>query len=542
MPEQLTWNLPRALPTPPRGHAGRSRHIRYLCPMRHLLLLLPFLLPQLGLGQNANSLWDDSQIASIRITMPSDSLDSLLVDPFANHEYISEFIYSDGVAADTLQMVGFRYRGNTSRNAEKPSFKVSFNTYSPGRRYQGSKKLNLIGMHNDPTLIRQKLFYEVWNKAGMPSRRCTFVDLYINGVYRGLYTNAEEMDKDWLTVAYGENDGNLYKCTYPADLAYLGSNPTVYQNLGNGFGSLVYELKTNESNPDFSGLAQLITLLDQTPDAAFAAQIQQLLDVEGVLKAFAIDVATGNWDDYAYNSNNYFLYHQGNGQFSFITYDTDNTFGIDWVGRDWATRDCNDWVAHGSPRPLLTKLLAVPAFHFSYLQHLDSITRFLTCPDSIFPRIAELKALIIPSIINDTFRSLDYGYTYQDFDLGFTGTVDGHTPYGIQPFLSTRCSSTTAQLEPLLDASAPTPSGPYTLLCYPNPGTGAQARHLFTQEPRRFDAEVELCDISGKVLKQWNWAAGASSLEMSFEGYAPGIYLLHVQGKALHTTLKIVVE
>ena len=72
-------------------------------------------------------------------------------------------------------------------------------------------------------------------------------NLYINEEYRGLYINVEHVDEEFLKKRFKHDHGNLWKCTYPADLADLGDNPESYKFTPSWNGEQrVYELKTNE--------------------------------------------------------------------------------------------------------------------------------------------------------------------------------------------------------------------------------------------------------------------------------------------------------
>ncbi len=519
-------------------------HLRIMLRFKMVRHLVPFLFLTVtaivGRAQSSTALWDDNRVSSIYISIAADSLDSIYKNIYDTHYYAADMIFDDGFVRDTVSQVGLRLRGNTSRDAAKKSFKISINEFAPGRRYQGAKKLNLNGQHNDPTMIREKLFYEVWGKSGMPTRRTTFVRLYVNDVYHGLYTCLEELDKGWLAGVFGENAGNLYKCTYPADLVYQGANQQAYKNIqsSSATGGRAYDLQTNDSLDDYTDLVTLITQLNRVPDASFAADIPLYLDARAYMKALAIDVATGNWDDYGYNKNNYFLYHNlASGQFEFVTYDTDNTFGVDWVQRNWATRDCRDWLTHSEPRPLATKLLAVPAFEAYYYDVLDSVTRHITRPDSIFPRIDFLKNLIGAAALADTFRTLDYGYTYSEFELGFTGTVDGHTPYGIKPFLETRYQNTLTQLATV--ASNPPQEFATRILAFPNPVGDGEMLHLRASELPTQTLSVSLWDVTGRNLGQWQWQAFEQFLEVDLGALPQGHYLLRLQGKGIEASLGI---
>jgi len=465
-----------------------------------------------------DTLYDQSRINSVYITISPDSLQAIMADVYSNHYYKTTFVYDYGSCTDTVYDAGFRLRGNTSRVSQKKSFKVSFNEYSPGRRFMGVKKLNLNGQHNDPTLIREKLFYDIWNKAGMPPRRSSFVKLYINGSYFGLYTNIEEYDKAWLNRVYDENDGNFFKCTYPADLVYLGPDQQTYKDIINSpeTGDRAYDLQTNENLNDYSDLVSLITLLDQDADTAFARKIQEKIDVSGVLKAYAIDIATGNWDDYGFLKNNYFLYdHDQSGYFSFITFDTDNTFGVDWFGIDWATRNCLNWYHSSEPRPLITKLMQVPAFSDMFRMYLDTIVHNYTFPDSIFSHVDSLMKFIEDAVIEDTYRTLDYGYTVQDFYDGFEKTVDSHTPYGIKPFLETRYEKIIEQLHP----SSNPENDESSVFVFPNPAIDKIRFHTENESL----CEMSLFDSKGvEVIK----SRGKPDLAVDVSELPRGIYIL----------------
>ena len=485
-----------------------------------------------------NTLFDESRVSSVYIEISPDSLAVIMTDVLSDHYFKAKFIYNYGTGSDTLQDVGFRLRGNTSRFSQKKSFKISFNTYVPGRRYQGVKKINLNGQHNDPTLIREKLFYDTWKKSGMVERRTSFVRVYINQAYYGLYTNLEEFDKDWLDRVYGENAGNLYKCTYPADLAYLGPDQQVYKDIesGSATGGRAYDLQTNETTDDYSDFVELVTTLDQPADSLFATQIQALINVDGFLKAFAIDIASGNWDDYMYNQNNYYLYHNLNtGRFEYVTYDTDNTFGVDWVNQDWATRNCLDWLNHDQPRPLAVKLLSIPAFYEKYIHYLDTISRNIILPDSIFPHIDALKELITQAAVEDTFRSLDWGYTLDDFYNGFTQTIDGHTPYGIKPFLATRYATMLEQLatSDVSDVKA----GDIEFEIYPNPATNFITLRSM---PATYARHGIILDIMGKQLKDFEWDKNQGTVTIQIAGLAADIYTLSIGNECHSRNLRFI--
>jgi len=504
----------------------------------YLSALLLFALPGFTYSQN-NTLFDDSRVSSVYIDISTDSLAVIMTDVLSDHYFKAQFIFDDGQGNDTLQDVGFRLRGNTSRYAQKKSFKISFNEYVSGRKYQGVKKINLNAQHNDPTMIREKLFYDLWKKAGMKERRTSFVKLYVNQVYYGLYTNLEEMEKEWVSRVYAENSGNLYKCTYPADLQYLGENQQTYKDLTNTSvtGGRVYELQTNKTDDDYTGLVTLIHTLHLPYDTLFADTVSKYIDVDEYLKSLAMDVATGNWDDYAYNMNNYYLYdNPANGQFDYIAYDCDNTFGVDWMGINWATRNSLDWINHDAPRPLAEKLLSVPVFFAKYKLYLDTIARNIINPDTIFAHIDALKLLITPAAEADSLRRLDYGYTMIDFNNGFIQAVDSHTPWGIKPFLTARKQAILDQLHSSSVNEMEKPISEITIS--PNPATDVITIQLAALPVHKMRCRI--MDIYGKTIKAFTWNADKADYRISLNDMPAGIYILRLQSADRNITAKFV--
>ncbi len=78
----------------------------------------------------------------------------------------------------------------------------------------------------------------------IPAPRANHVQVYINNDYYGLYISVEHIDEEFIKSRFTYNDGNQYKCLWPANLNYIGENPDLYKlEMGD---RRVYELKINE--------------------------------------------------------------------------------------------------------------------------------------------------------------------------------------------------------------------------------------------------------------------------------------------------------
>ncbi|MCF8231275.1 MAG: CotH kinase family protein [Bacteroidales bacterium] len=393
-------------------------------------------------------LYADHLIPRFEVLIDQDSLDALYENPHENHEYPATFVFKNGYITDTVENVGFRFRGNTSLYANKKSFRVSFNTFEDGRSYRGVEKLDINGQHNDPSVIRSKLAWDTFREMGIPAPRSNHVEMYINGEYYGIYINEENIDEKFTMKRFGNNHGNLYKCTYPADLDYIDDNPEVYKMESDG--ERVYELKNNHYADDYSDLAEFIKVLNQTPLSELSCALDTLFNVQQYLKVMAVDVYTGNWDGYIYNKNNFYLYHnQATGRFEYIPYDVDNTFGISWQDTDWKDRNIYEWSpdAGDEPRPLYNRILQVDKYRDQFSSYYEKLVTEVMPPDSLIEKMGIIKEGIRPFIQLDPLYPQDYGFTMQDFDSSYYGPLGAHVKAGLKPFFEDRAASGLNQLE-----------------------------------------------------------------------------------------------
>ncbi len=421
--------------------------------MKQFLIFVGFsiLYSTAALSQSGSKwLFDDSTLPEIRITIDPDSLNEILDDENqqSDHEFHAKFsITKDGVT-ETVDSVGFRLRGNTSRASDKKSFKVSFDTFIDGREYRGLDKMNINGEHNDPTIMRAKLSWDIFEKMEVKAPRSNHVAFYINDVFYGLYLNVEHIDNEFLKKEFDGDSGNLYKCLYPADLSYRGPNSDDYSEYEE-FGRRPYDLKTNEEENDYSGLASFIEFLNNSNDQDFEEQVHDYMDVDATLRWMAIDVLTGNWDNYSFNKNNFYLYHSpDDGRFVVIPYDYDNTLGVDFFGIDWGIRNIYNWGNQHENRPLTNRLLGSQKFKDWFSYYLNETIETVFNQDSLFPEIDRMKAMIQTSAEADTFRTKDWpALDFENYDKSFTQALGGHVPYGLKPFITQRTNSALNQLQ-----------------------------------------------------------------------------------------------
>ncbi len=406
-------------------------------------------------GSKTWQLYDDSQVAVVKIT-----IDPLILEYIYRHSesdtlYPASIHFKNAWIDEKVDSVGFRIRGNTSRGSVKKSFKLSFNTFVPGRQFYGVDKLNLNAQQNDPSIVRSKICADLFQQIGLIASRAAHTAVYINGIYYGLYISVEHIDDEFLKNHFSDPAGNLWKCLWPADLTFRGNAPDDYYPYFNP--ERPYELITNTTENNYKPLARLIRIINNTPDNLFADSLEQVLIVPTFLKYLAMNVLVGSWDDYWFLKNNYYLYHEpGIDKFHWIPYDYDNTFGIDWFGVDWSAVDPykfeNMEKVQGQgygPRPLAERVMKHPPYRNLYTHFLVFYRKNVYKLSLWEKHLDSLKNLIAPWAAIDTFRIQGYGFTMDDFHNSYTDMSysNQHVKRGIKEFVNLRNLSLGRQLK-----------------------------------------------------------------------------------------------
>lgn len=222
--------------------------------------------------------------------------------------------------------VGARFKGNSSYNGattKKKPFRIKLNEFVKGQKIGGMASFNLSNGWNDPSLIRETVYYNIAGWAGFTGPRSNFAALTINGQYWGLYVLGEIVNGDFLTHHFGSgNDkGNLYKADIGANLTDLGDDPAPYKR--------VFEKQSNEDADDWSDLINLVAVLNRTPIEQLPEKIEPILDIDSILSGIALDNLTVNLDSYIGQlAQNYHLYRRpSDNRFVWILWDPSLAFG-----------------------------------------------------------------------------------------------------------------------------------------------------------------------------------------------------------------------
>ena len=394
------------------------------------------------LSDESWKVYDESELAVIHITVDPEDLEWMYDNVESDSIHPATIQFQNAYLDETIDSIGFRLRGNTSRNAAKKSFKIDFNHFISGRDFYDVEKLNLNGEHNDPSIIRSKLCWDFYQNIGMASSRASHAVLYINEEYFGLYISIEHIDDRFLSKNFENDNGNLWKCIWPADLTYRGNDPEDYHPYYSE--TRPYDLKTNENQYDYSKLARLIRIIHNTPDS-----LDMVLNIKTTLQYFAMNILTGSWDDYRFLRNNFYLYHNpDNDLMHWIPYDYDNSFGIDWFNIDWSNIDPYEYaVIDGDGRPLTEYLFSQVRYRNLFSHFLEFYNEQLFDLDSMYQKLNYYVDFLYNAAQYDTYRTLDYGFSFNDFLNSYGSDFENaHVKQGILEFIASRKEALTNQI------------------------------------------------------------------------------------------------
>lgn len=109
----------------------------------------------------------------------------------AYHNAVITFIDSSG-SAFTDKSAQIKLRGNSTRGAEKPPYTIKFTEKQAFLGMDAGRKWILLAEAFDKTMMRNKLAFDFAQKLRFDfSPQCEYVDVYVDGDYRGVYLLTE---------------------------------------------------------------------------------------------------------------------------------------------------------------------------------------------------------------------------------------------------------------------------------------------------------------------------------------------------------------
>lgn len=272
---------------------------------------------------------------------------------------------SSGVSETTLKKI--KGRGNTNwRETDKKPFNLTFNDMTT-IGHTTNKKFSFVSNAKDSTLLRNSIMYDFANDSGsLYSSSQSFIDFFVNGVYRGCYIACQKMDlgKNAVVSLKDNSDTNPDNFNFLVEVDVWNYQDDVYFVTDKGYHVV---LKT----PDLDGYDET----DETMKAVYTfiqnkyqqfenalygsslAELEKICDLNSLATQYLLQEFGKNCDG-GYTST-YFTYNASEGKFyAAPIWDCDSDLGAVDCLRDGCTEStCNykGWITKKATYTYKTK-------------------------------------------------------------------------------------------------------------------------------------------------------------------------------------------
>lgn len=242
---------------------------------------------------------------------------------------------------DTTGVKKIKGRGNTSWDADKKGFNVTYDGAVQIGSMQKCKKFSLISNFQDASLSRNRLLYDLADEIGVPyASDSRFVEFYVNGEYIGSYMACEKVDvgkstlmpdiddEDYLNYINGTQTNFEFVCEIDSNPDY--DDFTVKAGNGNNLTMKAPEL--DKSDPNYSNVQKFIKSKYDLMYKRVTENhelVNEYIDIESLAQVYLINELGKNWDAGA--GSFFFVYKADeNGNYKFYAspvWDYDNSLG-----------------------------------------------------------------------------------------------------------------------------------------------------------------------------------------------------------------------
>ena len=271
---------------------------------------------------------------------------------------LGAYTHANGTVSD-VEIKKMKGRGNTSWEADKKGFNVTFTDAIELAGMEKCKKFSLISNFQDAAMARSRILYDLSDAVGVPyASDSRMIDLYTNGIYQGTYQMCQkiEVGKNSLMPDIDANDyldpetGGVKKdFSFVVEIDTSPAADDFHFSVQNGNGLTV---KSPEPEAGDANIPAIRGYIKNKYNAMFSKlnsgsdDVGELIDLDSLAKVYLINELGKNWDG---GASSFFLTYKPdeNGTYKFFAspvWDFDNTLGnANGIARDLQNMGISDY-------------------------------------------------------------------------------------------------------------------------------------------------------------------------------------------------------
>lgn len=407
-----------------------------------------------------------NEIATIILQVNSTGFNEILSAPLNANDYTEVFnmAFISSKEAYTFENAGIKNSGKSTREFAKQSYKIKLNEFKTTgfkELLYGRTTLKLRAHETDPTFVREKLAIDCLTAAGAATVQGQYIRLYVNNEPLGLYLMIDDSTNNFIdNILHGGNQsyeftgptykGNAVNETFEGNLVYKDDNQEsypddIYALEHKGYMKLK---KADEKTPLIEFMRQL-SQIDPTQAVNGKGEIDNLMNSQHTLIHMALNFMIGSWDGFWHQASNWYINKDlSNNQWTFMSYDFDETFGLG-AAPYMATTPYSNFSRPNTQRPLIDVFLNSPYYKAEFEKVMTTLVKRFFKASVLGPRVEAHAAMLREDAIWDlSLEPKSPGirpqWTLWNFDNNMNAT-DGNT-MGVIEWVNTRSTALQQQL------------------------------------------------------------------------------------------------
>jgi hypothetical protein len=450
----------------------------------------------------------------------------------------AKFAMSETSGIATNAKLGIEIRGGNSQGYPKKSYELSFWADTLGNASQDMKllgmrkdnKWNLQALYNEPLRANNKVAQELWQEMSQLSYKdkepeakngiaISYVELFVNDEYKGLYALTERIDRKQLKLKKYANSikGELYKGDYWAGgVTFTSLDP--FDN-----GSLYWSgfaCKHPEEYTDWTNLYEFVKFVETSSDADFINQYQNKFDLKNAVEYYIFMNVLRAGDNRG--KNLYIAKYDAGEPYFYVPWDLDGVFGNNWMGQN---EDVTDDIMTNGFYNRLNKDCAAMGFRVALRRRWAELRATVLTPDYIMDKFAANDAYLQKNNVYQREQAVWTDFRYDNTQLAY-----------IRAWLTKRLAYLDIEFNQQCSLSNVASAKPVPAVqLYPNP-----ANDYLVIEAKSPSYRICIQDVRGQVVMQTTAVTKSSRLDIS--QLSKGLYMVFVRGENFVATEKLVLN